>query len=218
MRIILARHGESEGNIDRSIYNKKPDYALRLTEKGYSQALSLGVSLARIPGKWAVYNSPFFRARDTRKGILESGLDVAYSYEDSRLREQEWSGRLSPYDMEAERERSEYGHYFYRFDGGESCADVEDRISSFLNTFWRDVKKRNFPKNILIITHGMTMRVFIKRWFKMSFEEFEKIKNPKNCEIYEIEQHKRFFKKFWVLRNDFTKKHKESKYIYNNLF
>src|ERR1043165_10279621 len=33
-RIILIRHGESKGNIDRSIYAERPDYALELSENG----------------------------------------------------------------------------------------------------------------------------------------------------------------------------------------
>ena len=37
-RIILARHGESEGNADTVIYKIKPDYALELSEKGLVQA------------------------------------------------------------------------------------------------------------------------------------------------------------------------------------
>ena len=47
-RIILIRHGESEGNVDRAIYNVKPDYALELTEKGKQQARDVGKKLADL--------------------------------------------------------------------------------------------------------------------------------------------------------------------------
>jgi broad specificity phosphatase PhoE len=44
-RIILIRHGESEGNSDPSIYEKKPDYALELSERGLEQAKEAGKKL-----------------------------------------------------------------------------------------------------------------------------------------------------------------------------
>lgn len=41
-RIILLRHAESEGNIDKNIYKTKPDYALNITEKGIKQSKLAG--------------------------------------------------------------------------------------------------------------------------------------------------------------------------------
>jgi broad specificity phosphatase PhoE len=41
-RIILIRHGESEGNLDSGIYQLKPDYTLELTKKGLRQADKAG--------------------------------------------------------------------------------------------------------------------------------------------------------------------------------
>lgn len=215
MNIYLIRHGESEGNVDKSVYSHKPDYTLRLTEKGVNQAIECGkrlYSLDNYPYPSKFYVSPYWRARDTYYGICEGlrqednknmHLDILKQrcnkkslgfhiigdfYEDSRLREQEW-GQVPGvgFNQNLENQRDSFGHYFYRFPGGESCADVEDRISSFLGTMWRDIQENDL-RNIFIITHGMTMRVFIKRFFKMSPEEFELLKNPENCGIYHIKQ------------------------------
>ena len=41
-RIILIRHGESEGNVDRLNYETIPDYALNLTNTGQEQARIAG--------------------------------------------------------------------------------------------------------------------------------------------------------------------------------
>lgn len=41
-RIILVRHGESEGNADRNNYETIPDYALDLTQNGMLEAVSAG--------------------------------------------------------------------------------------------------------------------------------------------------------------------------------
>jgi hypothetical protein len=37
-RLILVRHGESEGNVDHTIYASVADNALHLTERGWLQA------------------------------------------------------------------------------------------------------------------------------------------------------------------------------------
>ena len=112
-------------------------------------------------------------------------------YEDPRLREQEWSGdfraKLENYDR-LEKRRDSYGHFYFRIKGGESCADVFDRVSDFLNTLHRDFEKRDFPRNAIIVTHGMTMRLFLMRWFHWTVEEFEVVANPLNCEHYLMER------------------------------
>ncbi|MCP4351656.1 MAG: histidine phosphatase family protein [Desulfobacterales bacterium] len=40
----------------------------------------------------------------------------------------------------------------------------------------------------LIITHGVLLRLFLMRWFHWSVEEFENLKNPKNCQIVVMEK------------------------------
>ncbi len=85
--------------------------------------------------------------------------------------------------------RDKYGHFYYRFrDGGESCADVFDRVSDFMNTMFRDFNKSDFPRNVVVVTHGMTMRLFIMRWFHCSVEEFESWANIKNCHYLLLER------------------------------
>lgn len=193
-RIILVRHGQSEGNVDRDIYLEKPDYSVHLTELGRRQAHDAGKALKTLIGdveRVKFYTSPFWRARETtaelKKWFNQSQLQSVY--EDPRLREQEWghkSGRA--FQMEHERQRDEYGHFYWRFPEGESCADVFDRVSDFLNTLFRDFQKEDFPENAILINHGMTMRLFLMRWFHYSVEQFEKIRNPKNCEYFILER------------------------------
>jgi broad specificity phosphatase PhoE len=105
--------------------------------------------------------------------------------------EQEWGQNMedrSGYKDKIEEYRDNYGHFYYRFrDGGESCADVYYRMSDFLDTMWRDFSKDNFPDNAIIVTHGMAMRLFVMRWFHYSVEQFERIKNPKNCGFFVME-------------------------------
>jgi broad specificity phosphatase PhoE len=191
--IILIRHGQSEGNVDKKIYNKKPDHVINLTKLGEMQALAAGGELVKkYPAKrMALYSSTFKRARQTSaiiRGVFESaGVEVDYR-EDPRLREQEWATCMRAEEKaQEEKEREEFSKFYYRFKTGESCADMYDgRISTLLDTFHRDFEKDDFPPLMCISGHGMTNRVLLMRWFHISVEDFERIKNPANCEYYTL--------------------------------
>ncbi len=68
MRIILVRHGESEGNVIHEI-NDNPARIVNLTEKGRGQAASAGETL-RARRFTHAYVSEFPRARQTAEIIL----------------------------------------------------------------------------------------------------------------------------------------------------
>ena len=98
-RIILIRHGESEGNLDNSLYENTPDYTLKLTQNGISQARLAGNEIKLLIGDESayVYLSPFFRTRETYKNIHESIYDnVIKAVEDPRIREQDWGHLRHP--------------------------------------------------------------------------------------------------------------------------
>ena len=186
-RIILVRHAESEGNLDRRNYQTTPDYALNITEKGRSQSVSVGNDISRIIQGETVhaYVSPYYRTRQTLNEI-ETVIDanIIKSIEDPRLREQDWGHLRHPdANQNIMRERQEFSSFYYRIQDGESGADVFDRISTFLETLHRDFNKPDYPQNCLIVTHGLTLRLFLMRWFHWSVEEFESLRNPKNCQV-----------------------------------
>lgn len=191
-RIILIRHGESEGNADPSVYKSKPDYALELSAKGLVQAAKAGKELKSMLKKESVffYVSPFWRTRMTFEQITLSLSSGQLRYvEEPRLREQEWGHLRSVEETRIlEAERDAYGPFYYRFPGGESCADVYDRVSDFFGTLHRDFSKEDFPGNAVIITHGMTLRLFLMRWYHWPVEKFESLGNPNNCQIVLMER------------------------------
>jgi hypothetical protein len=49
-RLILVRHGQSEGNIDPLLYCNVPDNAMHLTELGFQQAITAGNCIKKIIG------------------------------------------------------------------------------------------------------------------------------------------------------------------------
>lgn len=191
-RIILIRHGESEGNVNRRVYGEKPDYALLLTEKGIEQARVAGVALKNLlqNERAFFYVSPLWRARMTFEEIAKAFPRHQFDYiEEPRLREQEW-GHLRDLDecKRTDQERDAFGTFYYRIEDGESGADVYDRVSDFLSTLYRDFEDPNYPENAVIITHGMTIRIFLMRWYHWTVEEFETYSNPKNCEMVILEK------------------------------
>ncbi len=190
--IFLIRHGQSEGNVDYNYYSHKQDYTLLLTELGKQQAIEAGKNLLNLideKSKSFFYVSPLWRTRMTFEGILE-GLNFKRDYnwrEEPRIREQEWGHLRDKEECDrVDKERNDFGSFYYRIPDGESCADVYDRMSDFFNTLHRDFQKEDFPENCIIITHGTSIRCFLMRWFHWTVEEFESVCNPKNCEIFQM--------------------------------
>jgi len=186
-RIILVRHGESQGNADPNHYETVPDYALHLTDAGRQQARAAGEQIVELIGAESVraYVSPWYRTRQTCQEIAQVlGERIVRTIEDPRIREQEWGHLRAADEMQAlVEERIAFSPFYYRLPDGESGADVYDRVSTFLETLHRDFANPDFPDNALIVTHGMTLRVFLMRWFHWSVEYFERVRNPHNAEV-----------------------------------
>jgi broad specificity phosphatase PhoE len=192
-RIILIRHGESEANIDKSIHQHKPDYTMELTPKGIEQADTAGKELKSIIGgdeSAFFYVSPYWRTRGTFEQIAKHFTPAKIKWtEEPRLREQDWGHLVNPeQNIQVDKERDSFGTFYYRIPDGESAADVYDRVSDFFGTLHRDFEKEYFPDNAVIVTHGMTLRLFLMKWFHWTVEEFEEYANPQNCQKVILEK------------------------------
>jgi broad specificity phosphatase PhoE len=193
-RIILVRHGESEANVDHSVYSKIPDNKISLTEKGKEQAHEAAKKLKEIIGDGGIkfYVSPYLRGRQTFE-ILSSVFDKNNYTEivDPRIREQEFHN-LKEIDREEydKKIRRLMGKFYFRFTNGESGADVYDRVSLFLETLFREIDdvNRHPYENVVLVCHGLLMRLFVMRYFKWSVEKFDLMANPTNCEIWILEK------------------------------
>lgn len=187
-RIILVRHGETEANLDQSLYSVKPDHAMELTDLGRTQARVVGEQVCALLNgdRVRVYVSPYRRAHQTLDE-LGLGARVDEVHEEPRLREQDWGNLqdLSRTDR-VRTERDAFGHFYYRFENGESGADVYDRVSTFLETMHRDFDHPDYPPAALVVTHGLTMRLFCMRWFHWTVDYFESLENPGNCELRQL--------------------------------
>lgn len=137
-RIILVRHGESQGNRCPTAYTTTPDHRIPLTPHGVSQARHAGVRLRELisgAADWRVffYVSPYERTRSTLRemGRAFSRRRVIGVREECRIREQDFGNFQVEERMKVVKEtRARFGRFFYRFPEGESAADVFDRVSS----------------------------------------------------------------------------------------
>ena len=77
--------------------------------------------------------------------------------------------------LAVDKERDAYGTFYFHIPDGESAADVYDRVSDFFHTLFRDFEKQEFASNAVMITHGMTIRLFLMRWFHYTVSEFEEL-------------------------------------------
>ena len=186
MIIKLVRHGESQANIAGSAQSPVADHLVPLTPHGFDQARGVGRILGSSYLKESlIYTSPFLRARQTLATILEgAGVnpEEVSVREDPRIREVEHGY----FDVPAQHSMIEtYGHFYYRYQGGESAADCYDRVSGFLESFVRSIQKTH-SQQALLITHGLALRVFVMRFLHLTVEQFDQIANPHNADIITI--------------------------------
>ena len=46
-----------------------------------------------------------------------------------------------------------------------SGADVYDRVSTYLESLWRDIEKGRCGENTIIVSHGLFCRLFLMRYY-----------------------------------------------------
>jgi broad specificity phosphatase PhoE len=185
MLIRLVRHGQSVANVGELSAQDVGDSQIELTERGHAQAELAGRTLGgEFVQNALIYCSPYRRTRQTLDGLLRGAGPIQRPpiFEDPRLREVEHGY----YDYESQMwDRATHGWFYYRFRGGESPADCYDRVSTFLETLMRQVQRKQCEQ-ILIVSHGLTIRCFVMRFLHLSVEQFEALANPGNGAIVTI--------------------------------
>jgi len=167
--LILIRHGQSLSNVafpaadargllDAEVSGR--DAEVPLTPLGEEQAAAVGAWLAGLPPgerPQVVITSPYVRARETwRRAAAASGLTLPGPVTDDRLVDRlmgdlELLTRAAVaqrFPGEAAR-RARAGEYRYAPPGGESFADVEARLASFLGDLHRD----HAGERVVVVAH-----------------------------------------------------------------
>jgi len=128
------------------------------------------------------HDSSFFNTVQSSSPTL-SFFNYVFQHEDPRIREQDFGNYQVPELIrKAKRDRHRFGIFYYRFPHGESASDVFDRVSTFLDSLWRSFDM-NRSRNYVLVTHGISIRVLLARYFRYTIHQFNMLANPRNCEM-----------------------------------
>lgn len=101
-RIILVRHGQSQGNVDECVYTRVADPKVMLTQQGAEEAEECGREIRKLIERengggdedWKVYFyvSPYRRSLETLRNLAKAfeRSRIAGVREEPRLREQDF--------------------------------------------------------------------------------------------------------------------------------
>lgn len=219
LELVLVRHAESLRNeikkdasffADEYARNKvrgMADEEVPLTEAGKSQARVTGHVLKQSFGLFDyVYHSGYLRTQQTVDEILKNYSET--EKDRMKVRMSSFVRERDPgyaYDMtESEAKRNfpwmheywkTFGGFFAVPPGGESLAQVVERIYLFMDTIFRD----RAGQKILVVTHAGAIRSFrflLEHWDFNQAMKFSTEQKPLNCgvTVYEYDKHEQHLK------------------------
>ena len=154
-RLVLIRHGESEGNRDR-VFTSTPDVSL--TDTGRVQVRARADWVADRFTPHHIVSSPYARARET-SGILAARLGVSVSVEDD-LRERSY-GELAGRPYASIRDCVDYdpeAYWLWCPPGGETFSDVVLRTGAALDR----IATAAPADDVVVVSHGAVMMALWK--------------------------------------------------------
>lgn len=199
MKIYIIRHGESKANA-LNIFLGHGD--MDLSERGYLQAQLTAKYLSKLPID-AIYSSDLLRAYHTAEATSKlTGVPII---KDKNLREingGKWE--FMPYEQILEKYKQSFTVWYTDFlnarcDGGESTLEVQERISKTMT----EIAKNNPDKNVLVFSHGATIRCFMEYLISIGDCENKKLPWASNASVTEIEYVNGKFKLIDYSRDDF---------------
>jgi broad specificity phosphatase PhoE len=177
-KLIMVRHGESEGNAIRRFTTSGE---AKITDLGRRQALEAAVRIKLKYQPIQVIASTFARARETGLIIAaELGIPIEYEEQFREMSLGDFAGK--PYDSIAndptfDPKRS----WVWRAPNGESHEDVLQRVAPALDR----VASKYPDDEIVVVSHGGVMRAV---WAHVT-GKWEDAHVPPNCGIFVIEHH-----------------------------
>lgn len=177
-RLIMVRHGESDGNRERR-FTTTP--AAPLTDLGRAQAREAAET---IKGRFAprrVITSPYSRAQETGQ-IIASALGLQIEIEDG-IYEREF-GYLRGMSYDAIHQDPSYNSadlWTWKPEGGESFEDLRRRIAPLIDKL---AARSDAEGELLVVSHGGVM---LAAWAHVT-GSWEGAAVPPNCGIVLIER------------------------------
>lgn len=175
-KLIMVRHGESEGNRDRRFTTTSE---APLTDLGREQAAMAAQHIGRLFKPGLVITSPYTRARDTGRIIAEA-LKLPTEIEPELYERNFGYLRGQPYDAVRDDPAFETEKtWLWRPEGGESYEDVRVRIAPVIER----LAARAAELDLVVVSHGGVMLTcwahIVGRW--------EDAHVPPNCGIVLLE-------------------------------
>ena len=174
MRLILVRHGESEGNVKHEI-NDDPSRIVELTEKGRTQAEAAAERLRETKFTHA-YVSRFARAQQTAAILLQHHALVPEI--DDRLNERISGMDGMHVDTFNDLVRADYLHT--KPPKGESFIEQMARVRSFLD----EVAQLHTEGIVLVVSHENPIVAALT--LKSDTPETSCLRKLENCETVEL--------------------------------
>lgn len=206
VELILIRHAESMRNKAKmgtvyfaDEYARRevvgiPDHLIDITPEGRKQTVATGIGIRDNYGIPAyMYHSGYKRTIETAVGILsaydEKDRAKIKVRENLFIRERD-AGHC--YDM-TEEEALKYFPYLQKYwktfggfmavpPGGQSLAQLAERVYLFLNMIFRD----RAGQKVFVVTHGGTIRLFrylLEHWSYEQAVKWPEGHSPKNCGV-----------------------------------
>ena len=174
VKLLLIRHGESEGNVNRKFCGFQD---VKLTKKGIWQAKRLAQRLREVKVD-AVYCSNLSRARHTAEIVFQNrGMNINIVPQLKEINFGVWEGLT----FEEVKLKFGYGEYFNSWPEnidvkavipqGESIIELNERVTKALNEI---LDKHNAKKNdetIAIVCHGGTIRVILSNALNIGLDK-----------------------------------------------
>lgn len=159
-KLILVRHGETEGNVAKVLDTRVP--GLPLTERGVAQAKSFAARLAAPPAR--LYSSIALRARQTAEhvesvsGIAADVLDGVYEVQVGELEGQH--SQAAHREFQRIYRSWHLGELHTRLPGGESGEEVLARYLPAVEGLRESclTAEADAP-DIMLVSHGAAMRL-----------------------------------------------------------
>jgi broad specificity phosphatase PhoE len=180
MRLILVRHGESEGNVRGVFQGALP---FNLTEKGKEQARKVALRL-KEESLDAIFSSDNPRARQTADEIAKSRPSTPIHYSED-IRERDFgtmSGKPKP-EYYKLRDSSGLPEHLYKPDGAETLQDVQDRMVRFYNKLLKEYR----GKNVLVVSHGGCIRTLLAYLLEKGIPEQTVVQNA-SVTVVEVDE------------------------------
>lgn len=166
-KLILIRHGETETNVQGKIH--KYSDSEQLTTNGIAQIEKTSEALKK-DNPTAVYCSKENRAIESAK-IISKKLNIPL-FETDGLEERNWGdyARLSFQEIKQKAGMDNMSfeeRYTFRPPNGESWKETEERLLKTLNK----ILAENEGKNIILVTHGGSIRIYMPTLLGVNKEE-----------------------------------------------